>query len=215
MKGSKIFTAETYEKAIELALGELKAPESALQFEELHDMDDTLDGKEVEHKSVRARVNPEYYANAARDLLVKMLSLMGHRMEVRTKIEESEIRINLRGPTSAILIGRSGTTLEALQHLINRMVIKTAHEGLSIIVDVENYREKKNAKLDRQARSAAQRVLETGEEEILAPMTPSERRAIHIVVKEIKGVLSYSKGWEGNRQVVIAPVEPEAKVKEK
>ncbi|MFH0793768.1 MAG: R3H domain-containing nucleic acid-binding protein [bacterium] len=215
MKGSKIFTADSYETAIELALADLKAPRSALEIEELHDMDDTLDGKEVERKSVRARVNPEYYADGARDLLLKMLKLMGHRMEVRTKIEEGEVRINLRGPTSAILIGRSGATLEALQHLINRMVIKTSNEGLSITVDVENYRQKKNAKLERQAQSAAQRVLETGEEEVLAPMSPSERKVIHLVVKEIKGVLSYSKGWEGNRQVVIAPVDPEAKSKEK
>ena len=103
----------------------------------------------------------------------------------------------------ALLIGRHGQTLDAIQELTRMVVGRRLDERVRVIVDVEDYRKRRESRLEEKAREAAERVLRTGREEALEPMNPFERKIVHDAVAEIDGVESASRGEEPDRSVVI------------
>ena len=122
---------------------------------------------------------------------------------------EKDIHIEITGKGLGILIGRHGDVLDSLQYLSNIVVgryPKTGdkHEYIRIVIDIENYREKRADTLKTLARRIASKVLATGRSFTLEPMSSYERRIIHSEVQEITGVHTYSIGTESNRRVVIA-----------
>jgi spoIIIJ-associated protein len=75
---------------------------------------------------------------------------------------------------------------------------------------VENYKERRHAHLEREAKSAASKVVETGKEIVLEPMPAGDRKIIHNLLESFEGVRTYSRGPEGQRQVIVAPQQKEA-----
>jgi spoIIIJ-associated protein len=102
-----------------------------------------------------------------------------------------------------ILIGRKGDRLSALQHLVNLMLSKRMGAWTRVLVDVEEYRGRRERQLQEIAERAAERVMETGKMLQLEPMTPLERRWIHIALRDRPGVATQSIGEEPNRRVVV------------
>ncbi|NLA05366.1 MAG: protein jag, partial [Firmicutes bacterium] len=93
-----------------------------------------------------------------------------------------------------------------LQYLANTIMRRQFNQmGKMIIVDVENYRLRRENTLTRLAVNIARRVDLEGQEQVLEPMTPQERRVIHLALKGYAGVVTYSKGEEPYRKVIIAP----------
>jgi spoIIIJ-associated protein len=105
----------------------------------------------------------------------------------------------------ALLIGRHGQTLDAIQELTRMVVGRRLDERIRVIVDVEDYRKRREIRLEEKAREVAVRVLRTGAEEALEPMNPFERKIVHDAVAAIEGVESSSRGEEPERSVVIRP----------
>jgi spoIIIJ-associated protein len=103
----------------------------------------------------------------------------------------------------ALLIGRHGQTLDAIQELTRLVVGRRLDERIRVIVDVEDYRKRREQRLEARARDLAQKVLRSGREEELEPMNPYERKLVHDAVAEISGVESVSRGEEPDRAVVI------------
>ena len=122
---------------------------------------------------------------------------------------EKDIHVDIEGKGLGMIIGRHGDVLDSIQYLCNIIAgrfPKSAdkHEYVRIIVDVENYRKKRTDTLKALARRMADRVLSSGRNYTLEPMSGYERRIIHSEVQNIKGVHTYSIGTEGDRRVVVA-----------
>ena len=122
---------------------------------------------------------------------------------------EKDIHVDIEGKGLGMIIGRHGDVLDSIQYLCNIIAgrfpkSEDKHEYIRIIVDVENYRRKRSETLKALARRMADRVLNSGRNYTLEPMSGYERRIIHSEVQNIKGVHTYSIGAEGDRRVVIA-----------
>ena len=132
---------------------------------------------------------------------------------VRVEIKAGETnRLNVVGEGTekeslGALIGRKGERLSALQHLVNLLLSKKVGEWTRILVDVEDYRGRRERQLRDLANRAAERVLETGKMLQLEPMPALERRWIHLALRDHDKVATQSIGEEPNRRVVVLPRE--------
>jgi spoIIIJ-associated protein len=106
----------------------------------------------------------------------------------------------------ALLIGRHGQTLEAIQELARMVVGRKLDQRIRVIVDVEDYRKRRESRLEEDAREAALRVAAEGGEHEFDPMNAYERKLVHDAVAGVDGVETVSRGEEPSRYVVIRPV---------
>ncbi len=139
-------------------------------------------------------------------------TLMGHlgfdaKVEVAAG-ETSRLNVVAQGDDRdalGALIGRKGERLSALQHLVNLMLSKEMGSWTRVLVDVEDYRGRRERQLRELADRAAARVMETGKMLQLEPMPALERRWIHLTLRDHEGVATQSIGEEPNRRVVLVP----------
>lgn len=113
--------------------------------------------------------------------------------------------VDVRGDDLSLLIGRGGETLEALQYITRLIVGKELRKPVSIVIDIEGYRARREEKLRKLARRMADQALERGRTLSLEPMPPNERRIIHIELRENPGVRTESVGEGNRRKVTIIP----------
>ena len=119
---------------------------------------------------------------------------------------EGGSKITLKGSDKlGVIIGRRGETLDALQYLASLVANENGGGYYRIVIDIGNYREKRESTLEALAKRTAGQVLRTGRSRSLEPMNPYERRIIHTAVQNIEGVESTSIGDGSNRRVVIVP----------
>ena len=147
-------------------------------------------------------------ADAAADFIEDLLARMGLDASVEPNLEDGTMYVDILGSgpdddDMALLIGRHGQTLEALQELTRHVVMRKTGLRCRVIVDVEDYRKRQRDRLVAKARDAAKRVVRTGREEELEPMTPFDRKVVHDAVATIEGVESSSTGVDPDRHVVI------------
>jgi spoIIIJ-associated protein len=146
--------------------------------------------------------------NDAGALLQEVIGRMGMNADVTTEfLEDGTIRLNIDSPDSAILIGRKGKTLAALQYLINRMVNtgEDPEKVERIAVDIEGYVERRRDTLEEIAMRGAERAKETGKRVRLKPLDPQERRVIHMLLQNNPDVETYSVGNAQIRSIIIQP----------
>ena len=121
------------------------------------------------------------------------------------------IIIRLDVPEASILIGKQGATLDALQHVVVRCLLTEDEDFPDVMLDIENYREKKLVRLEREARNAADRATRTGRKVPLSPMSPAERKFIHNCLKEMEGIRTESRGEDRGRHIVVESTNPAAR----
>ncbi len=141
-------------------------------------------------------------------LLQETIDKMGIAAQVRfERPEAGGARLAVESEDGAILIGRKGRTLSALQYLINRMISQTdkAETTERLAVDVEGYVDRRRESLEAMALSLAQRAKETCRNMRLKPLSPQERRIIHVTLQNDPEVRTYSLGNSLFRSVVISP----------
>ena len=120
--------------------------------------------------------------------------------------------VNVQCDEPALLIGRGGEGIDAIQHILRSMLRRDLMEKrANVILDIAGYRDKRNDRVQRNARERALQVLSTGIEEILPPMSSYERRLVHMIVKNIADVETESEGEGRERKVVIRPKKIERK----
>ena len=182
-------------------------PTAALSDGELEQVSVARASMAVEREEIQAaEASPEALA-AGKEILEQLMSLLGY--DVTVSIEQGTTsKLSVTGADSekealGILIGRKGDRLSALQHLVNLMLSKRMGAWTRVLVDVEEYRGRRERQLLEIADRAAERVMETGKMLQLEPMTPLERRWIHIALRERPGVATQSIGEEPNRRVVV------------
>ena len=159
-----------------------------------------------------AEATPEALA-AGREILETLMAHLGFE-GVRVEIREGETsRLNVVGEDSdrealGSLIGRKGERLSALQHLVNLMLSRRTGQWTRVLVDVEDYRGRRERQLIDLSQRAAERVVETGKMLQLEPMPALERRWVHLALRDHAGVSTQSIGEEPNRRVVVLPRNP-------
>jgi spoIIIJ-associated protein len=141
------------------------------------------------------------------DFLTDLLDRTGLDVSIEElSIDENDvICIQLSGPDSARVIGREGQTLEAFQHILVSSAIHNRVGNRRILLDVENYRERREQRILDEANRLADEALDTGDAQDVSPMSPRERRLVHMVVSEIDGLTTESVGEGDERYVRIIP----------
>lgn len=119
--------------------------------------------------------------------------------------DEGELILDITGDDLAVLIGRHGRTLDSLQFLISSITSRKVGHRYPIVVDVEGYKSRQRQKIEGIARSAASKAFNQNRSIKLRPMTPYERRLVHIALRDDDRVETISEGEGRARRVVIIP----------
>lgn len=138
--------------------------------------------------------------------LFKLLNISLKEISIN-KADDKTLQINLTVPeeNSGILIGYHGETLNVLQYLLAQMINKDGKEWLKVSLNLNNYRDQREAELKQMAQNAAQRALTTGDEIEMPYLTPAERRIIHLELASRADITSFSEGEDRSRRLVISP----------
>jgi spoIIIJ-associated protein len=115
------------------------------------------------------------------------------------------IHVDIRGKDLSVLIGRRSETLSAFQYIASLIVGKETQQFVQLIVDVEGYRDRREKQLIQMAKRVADQVVKSGRRQTLEPMPSSERRVIHIALRDHPEVKTESTGEEPYRKVMILP----------
>ena len=145
----------------------------------------------------------EKTAEEAKKFLSSVFKGMHLDVTMECLMNEERILLNLHGEGLGILIGKHGQTLDALQYLTNLAAGKAFHHHYFVLLDVENYRERRKDTLEALARRLAGKVKRTGEPVELEPMAAGERRIIHLALQNDGAVTTESEGEAPHRYVVI------------
>lgn len=195
---------KTVDDAVSNALKELNVTEDKVEVQILDEGSKGL-FKLIGARPAKVRVTVKKdYAYEAKNFLKEILDTMGIKAEIRVKEEENVLRISMTGPDMGILIGYRGETLDSLQYLVSLVVNKNhENEYKRVVLDTENYRQKREETLKRLAVKIATKARRTGKIIKLEPMNPYERRIIHSVLQNDPYVETYSEGEEPYRRVVV------------
>lgn len=120
--------------------------------------------------------------------------------------DDGELILDITGDDLAVLIGRHGKTLDALQFLVSAITVRTIGFRYPVVIDVEGYKSRQRQKFESIARSSANRAASQHRSVKLRPMTPYERRLVHIALRDDDRVETASEGEGSARHVVIIPV---------
>jgi spoIIIJ-associated protein len=188
-------TGKDLNEAIENGLREMKVRLEEVDYEVLSEGDELTTVK-LTIKEARQHLQ---------ELTTFILTSCGFKPNISITKDEKGLYLNIKTKhTDAILIGKKGETLWALQYLISRLM-KRFHPNLKILVDVGGYRNRRNNFLKKKAEAIARIVLQTGREMALDPLTKKEQQIVESKLSEIKGVKIYTIGKGVSKNVIIAP----------
>jgi spoIIIJ-associated protein len=144
----------------------------------------------------------------AAQVLSKLLQAMSLEAEVVSNEDDERITLEVTGPETGLVIGKKGQTLDALQYLVNKIVSKglpETEDGKPINVDAEGYRGRRAEALIEMAHRLADKAKRTGKPVAADPMSPADRRIIHVALAELEGVTTQSEGEGIYRHLVVIP----------
>ena len=201
----EVFEGKTKEEAKEKALDSLNVKETEIFYRE----------EEIKGKLFKATTYKCYaikisdIAEFLKEKLSELLENMGIESQFETNVRDEQINIKMYSDKNNILIGKNGQTLMAIQTVLRQMVHNEIGMYPYILLDVENYKEKKISHLERNAKRIAKEVQKTKIDVSLDNMNSYERRIVHNVLTKFKNISTTSEGEEPNRHIVIRYVETE------
>lgn len=146
-------------------------------------------------------------SEALEELLEEIVDGLG--LEVKIEVEDQEEGIlsgRVEGEDVGLFIGRHGQTIDAVQHLAQRIVFPEGPSAVRVVIDANGYRERRAEALRGDADEAADEALRSGRPVELDPLPPSERRIVHEYLRERGEVTTHSEGNEPERYLVITPL---------
>lgn len=146
-------------------------------------------------------------AELLEELLEEVTAGLGLDAEIEVEEAEGVLRGRLVGDDVGLFIGRRGQTIDAVQHLAQRIVFPEGPSQTRVEIDADGYRERRAELLRSDADDAAEEALRDGSPVELEPMPPAERRIVHEYLRERGGVETHSEGEEPNRFLVVSPVD--------
>ncbi|MCI6266610.1 MAG: KH domain-containing protein [Erysipelotrichaceae bacterium] len=199
---SYVFEAKTIADAKEKALNELRLSEENIIIKTQEEKQGLL------KKTAKIKViSVNDLINYLKESLNTITSLMNINTNLEVRRRDKNIEIKIFSDQNPILIGKDGKTLEALQNILRQVLLKEVGDEYKILLDIENYKEKKITNLERVAKKLAREVKKTKVEIKLDRMNSYERRIIHNTLADNEYVYTESIGEEPNRYVVIKPKE--------
>ncbi len=146
-------------------------------------------------------------AEDAAQVAREILELFPHieMPKIASRVENGSVWVEIEGDPTGRLIGKRGQTIDAFQHVISKIMSHRLRRRITINVDAEQYKKRHNEKLIKLAIETADYVAQTGNAMALDPMSPADRRTVHITLKDHKDVITMSEGKDINRFVVIWP----------
>lgn len=196
---------EVPEDTVEEASPAEEAPAAEIPAEEAKEETPAEEKKAEREEPAFDLEEQKKVAEEAKTFLTGVFAGMHLAVTMECRMTEERIMINLVGDGLGILIGKHGQTLDALQYLTNLAAGKSFRHHYFILLDVENYRERRQDTLEALARRLAGKVKRTGEEVRLEPMAAGERRIIHLALQDDHAVSTDSEGEAPYRYVVIRP----------
>jgi spoIIIJ-associated protein len=145
-------------------------------------------------------------AEELRDLLETIIEAMHLDARVRVDQDGEVLTGTLAGDDLGLFIGKHGHTIDAVQHVAQRIILQAGGTGLRVVVDAAGYRERRAEVLRGRADQAAEEALRAARPVELEPMSSSERRLVHEYLRERGDVETYSEGEEPERRLVVAPL---------
>ncbi len=199
-------TGKTVQEAISAALAELKLSQDDVDIEVLDEGNKGIFGI-IGSKVARIRAivkeDEATRGDIASDFLYTILNNMGVEAEITVNEDDESIVVDINGDDIGIIIGRRGETMDSLQYLTSLVINKGYEDYKRVILNVENYRQKREETLVKLANRLAEKVVKYKKPVTLEPMNPYERRIIHSTLQGHKSVETYSTGEEPKRKVVI------------
>lgn len=195
-------SGKSVEEALRLALIDLEASRDEVEYEVIEKGSKGFLG--IGSKDCLIKVTKKHnILDVAESFLTSILKEMNIQATLEMAIVDDSLRINMIGEEMAILIGKRGQTLDSLQYLISLVVNKEEGKYYRVVLDTENYREKRTQTLENLADKLAHKVKKTRKNVVLEPMNPYERRIIHSSLQGHPNVSTKSEGDEPYRKVVI------------
>jgi spoIIIJ-associated protein len=196
-------TAKSVQEAIDTALMDLNAKREDVEVEILDEGAKGIFGL-IGTKQARVKVTlKETSGEKAKKFILDLFSKMKVNADVLVEENDDSVLIKIEGDDIGIVIGRRGETLDSLQYLTSLVINKSKEDYKRVVIDIENYRQKREDTLVKLANRLADRVMKYKKNITLEPMNPYERRVIHSSLQNHKYVQTYSIGDEPNRKVII------------
>ena len=196
----EVFEGKTLEEAKNKALETLNVSENEIIFKTEEKKGKLFKGNTYLYKVIKISDVAEFIKKQ----LSNLLENMGIDAKFETNVREEQINIKIYSDKNSILIGKNGQTLMAIQTVLRQIVHNEIEVYPYILLDVENYKEKKNNHLERNAKRIAKEVLKTKIEVKLDDMNSYERRIIHNALADFKNISTTSEGEEPHRHIVIS-----------
>jgi spoIIIJ-associated protein len=143
----------------------------------------------------------------AKKFLLQVSEQMGAPINIEMKRDGKQILFVMTGEKIALLIGKRGQTLNSLQYLTQLIINRFSNQYLTVILDAEDYRNRRNDTLIQLAHRLALKAVKTGKDVALEPMPSYERKVIHTALSDNKRVKTFSDGSDPHRHIVISPVK--------
>lgn len=161
--------------------------------------------KRAANENTKEFVVDDAVVDEAKEFLAKIFKAMKIEVVMEKFVNKKDgcVVLKLHGDDMGILIGKHGQTLDSLQYLTNLVANKNTENRVHIVIDVENYRDRRAETLTRLARRLADKVKKSGERIVLEPMNPHERKIIHTALQNDNKITTLSEGSEPFRKVVI------------
>lgn len=182
--------------------------------EEYEEFDYEADYPSTDDPSLDVDLTQEeaFIVSTARSTVADLLDRMNVAAEVTATYRQPEVEgerptvwVDVTGRDLSVLIGRRSQTLQALQYITSLILGKELERSVPLVIDVEGYRSRREAQLRRLAESMAEQAVQTGRTQALEPMTASERRIVHITLRNNPDVTTESIGEDPHRKVTIIP----------
>jgi spoIIIJ-associated protein len=170
---------------------------------------DPTDRTTAERDTMDEEEDVEEQADAVADFIEELLERMGIDAIAEPTTHAGHVYVDIVDGAEddmALLIGRHGQTLDAIQELARTAVGRRLDQRIRVLIDVEDYRKRQDDDLMERAREVAERVADSGREESFDPMNAYERKLVHDAVAEVDGVESVSEGTDPDRFVVVRPL---------
>ena len=194
------YTGKTYEEAVNKAKIDLQELEENLIINTKEEKK-TLLSKKVEIEVIEKREVKDYL----KKLIKSLLKDMGFDVEIEITVNNDTPTYRLYSTNDALLIGKDGKNLKALTTVVNAILTKEINTNYRFLIDVSDYKEKNDRRIERLAKKLAREVKETKVEVKMDSMNSYQRRLVHNILNNNKYVYTESVGEEPNRCVVIKP----------
>ncbi len=159
-----------------------------------------------------AAADREDLAEKASEFLLGVLERMGISADIDIKDDTDKTILEIQTKDTEMVIGRRGVVMDALQHLVNKVVYRERSGGertKPLVVDAGGFRDKQIERLRSLAQRMGEKALQTKQIVELQPMTPHDRRIVHMAIAEIPGLSSRSEGEGEDRHILVVPAAAE------